>query len=115
MWLSLLAFRPQLSVVSFGTRQVRSKTHDVVIEAVRRSGYTPNSTARNLRTRRTMNVLVVAPRLTNPVFAEILRGVDDELTQSGYGIIIGNLDNRGARGPVCRSRPVPAGGRHSPA
>ena len=74
--------------------QVRPKTHDLVMEAVRRSGYTPNSTARNLRTRRTMTVLVVAPRLTNPVFAQVLRGVDDELTQNGYGIIVGNLDNR---------------------
>jgi LacI family transcriptional regulator, repressor for deo operon, udp, cdd, tsx, nupC, and nupG len=77
--------------------KVRQKTHDLVMEAVRRSGYTPNSTAQKLRTRRTMNVLVVAPRLTNPVFAEILRGVDDELTRSGYGIIIGNLDNRRER------------------
>nr|WP_247654652.1 LacI family DNA-binding transcriptional regulator [Microvirga sp. HBU67558] len=77
--------------------KVRQKTHDVVMEAVRRSGYIPNSTAQKLRTRRTMNVLVVAPRLTNPVFAEILRGVDDELTHSGYGIIIGNLDNRRER------------------
>lgn len=77
--------------------KVRQKTHDLVMEAVRRSGYIPNSTAQKLRTRRTMNVLVVAPRLTNPVFAEVLRGVDDELTQSGYGIIIGNLDNRRER------------------
>lgn len=77
--------------------KVRQKTHDLVMEAVRQSGYTPNSTAQKLRTRRTMNILVVAPRLTNPVFAEILRGVDDELTQSGYGIIIGNLDNRRER------------------
>jgi LacI family transcriptional regulator, repressor for deo operon, udp, cdd, tsx, nupC, and nupG len=77
--------------------QVRPKTHKVVMEAVRRSGYTPNSTARNLRTRRTMNVLVVAPRLTNPVFAQVLRGVDDELTQSGYGIIVANLDNQTER------------------
>jgi LacI family repressor for deo operon, udp, cdd, tsx, nupC, and nupG len=77
--------------------QVRPKTHKVVMEAVRRSGYTPNSAARNLRTRRTMNVLVVAPRLTNPVFAQVLRGVDDELTQSGYGIIVANLDNQTER------------------
>jgi LacI family repressor for deo operon, udp, cdd, tsx, nupC, and nupG len=77
--------------------KVRQKTHDLVMEAVRDSGYIPNSTAQKLRTRRTMNVLVVAPRLTNPVFAEVLRGVDDELTQSGYGIIIGNLDNRRER------------------
>ena len=63
------------------------------MDAVRRSGYTPNLVARNLRTRRTMTVLVVVPNLVNPVFAQILRGIDDELTQSGYGLVIGNLDN----------------------
>ncbi len=73
--------------------KVRQKTRDLVTEAVRRSGYTPNSIARNLRTRRTMTVLVVVPNLANPVFAQILRGIDDELTQSGYGLVIGNLDN----------------------
>lgn len=73
--------------------KVRQKTHDLVMEAVRRSGYIPNSTARNLRTRRTMNVLVVVPNLANPVFAQILRGVDDELTRAGYALIIGSLDN----------------------
>jgi LacI family repressor for deo operon, udp, cdd, tsx, nupC, and nupG len=86
-----------VSRVLANPNQVRPKTHKVVMEAVRSSGYTPNSTARNLRTRRTMNVLVVAPRLTNPVFAQVLRGVDDELTQSGYGIIVANLDNRTER------------------
>jgi LacI family repressor for deo operon, udp, cdd, tsx, nupC, and nupG len=73
--------------------KVRTRTHDVVMEAVRRSGYTPNSVARNLRTRRTMTVLVVVPNLANPVFAQILRGIDDELTGSGYGLVIGSLDN----------------------
>jgi len=43
--------------------------------------------------RRTMTVLVVVPNLANPVFAQVLRGIDDELTQSGYGLVIGNLDN----------------------
>ncbi|MBM6596541.1 LacI family DNA-binding transcriptional regulator [Microvirga pudoricolor] len=79
--------------------KVRQKTCDLVMEAVRRSGYTPDRTAQNLRTRRTMNVLVVAPRLTNPVFAQVLRGVDDELTRCGYGIIVGNLDNQREREP----------------
>ncbi|WP_445503088.1 LacI family DNA-binding transcriptional regulator [Microvirga sp. G4-2] len=73
--------------------KVRPKTRDLVTEAVRRSGYTPNSVARNLRKRRTMTALVVVPNLANPVFAQILRGIDDELTQSGYGLVIGNLDN----------------------
>lgn len=73
--------------------KVRQKTRDLVMEAVRKCGYTPNSVARNLRKRRTMTVLVVVPNLANPVFAQILRGIDDELTQSGYGLVIGSLDN----------------------
>lgn len=73
--------------------KVRQKTRDLVMDAVRRSGYTPNSVARNLRKRHTMTALVVVPNLANPVFAQILRGIDDELTQSGYGLVIGNLDN----------------------
>ncbi len=76
---------------------VRPKTRAAVMEAVRRSGYTPNSTARNLRTRRTMMVLAVVPNLANPVFAQILRGIDDELTEAGYGLVIGNLDNQQER------------------
>lgn len=73
--------------------KVRQKTRTLVMEAVKRSGYTPNSVARNLRKRRTMTALVVVPNLANPVFAQILRGIDDELTNAGYGLVIGNLDN----------------------
>jgi LacI family repressor for deo operon, udp, cdd, tsx, nupC, and nupG len=40
-----------------------------------------------------MMVLAVIPNLANPVFAQIVRGIDDELTHSGYGLVIGNLDN----------------------
>ncbi|WP_207482746.1 LacI family DNA-binding transcriptional regulator [Arenibaculum pallidiluteum] len=77
--------------------KVTPLTHTLVMEAVRRSGYIPNSAARNLRTRRTMMVLAVVPNLANPVLAQILRGIDDELTRSGYGLVIGNLDNRRER------------------
>jgi LacI family repressor for deo operon, udp, cdd, tsx, nupC, and nupG len=40
-----------------------------------------------------MVVLVVVPNLANPVFAEVIRGIDDELVAAGYDMIIGNLDN----------------------
>ena len=65
-----------------------------VLAAIKDMGYTPNVAARNLRARRTMMVLVVVPNVANPFFAEVLRGVDDELVAPGYGMIIGNLDNR---------------------
>jgi len=68
-----------------------------VLAAIKATGYTPNMAARNLRARRSMMVLVVVPNVANAFFAEVLRGIDDELVTHGYGMIIGNLDNRQER------------------
>ena len=65
-----------------------------VLRAVSETGYTPNVAARTLRARRSMMILVVVPNLANPYFSEVLRGIDDELAEAGYDLIIGNLDNR---------------------
>lgn len=76
---------------------VSDAARERVLAAIRATGYTPNMAARNLRARRSMMVLVVVPNIANAFFAEILRGIDDELVKHGYGIIIGNLDNRPER------------------
>jgi LacI family repressor for deo operon, udp, cdd, tsx, nupC, and nupG len=68
-----------------------------VLLAIADTGYTPNVAGRNLRARRTMTVLVVVPNIANYFYAEVLRGIDDELVASGYGMIIGNLDNLAER------------------
>ena len=72
---------------------VRAETRARVLSAVDALGYTPNAAARHLRGGATMMALVVIPRLTNPFFAEIARGIDQELSAAGYGIIIGDLDD----------------------
>lgn len=73
--------------------RVHPDTQELVMAAVRRLGYTPNAAARNLRAGRSMTILVVVPRLTNPFFSEIIRGIDETLSAAGYGLIIGDLDN----------------------
>lgn len=85
---------------------VRAKTRERVLSAVDALGYTPNAAARHLRGGRTMMALVISPRLTNPFFAEIARGIDMELSAAGYGIIIGDLDDdqTGAAAPRERER-----------
>lgn len=72
---------------------VRPDTVAQVMEAVRASGYTPNSSARMLRTQRTNMVLVVVPSIANQMYSHVLRGIDTGLAPAGYGVIIGNLDN----------------------
>ncbi len=76
-----------------GSNVVSAKARARVMEAVTETGYTPNFAARNLRARRSMMILVVVPNVANPFFAEVMRGIDDELVTAGYDMIIGNLDN----------------------
>jgi LacI family repressor for deo operon, udp, cdd, tsx, nupC, and nupG len=68
-----------------------------VLAAIKATGYTPNVAARNLRARRTMMILVVVPNIGNYFFSEVVRGIDDELVASGYGMIIANLSNMAER------------------
>lgn len=70
---------------------VSEETRKRVLAAVRETSYTPNISARNLRVRKTMVVLVAVPDIANPFFAEILQGIDDTLSAAGYGLVIANL------------------------
>jgi LacI family transcriptional regulator, repressor for deo operon, udp, cdd, tsx, nupC, and nupG len=72
--------------------RVSATTRARVMEAVAKIGYVPNPAARSLRSQRTHMVLVVLPDLGNIFFSKILRGIEEELFNAGYGMIIGNLD-----------------------
>ncbi len=71
--------------------KLKPETLARVSAAVRQTGYTPNLAARSLRARRSMMVLVVVPDIGNPFFSDVLRGIDETLVASGYGLLIGNL------------------------
>jgi LacI family repressor for deo operon, udp, cdd, tsx, nupC, and nupG len=73
---------------------VSEETRTRVLSAVRDTAYAPNISARNLRVRKTMVVLVAVPDIANPFFAEILQGIDDTLSAAGYGLVIANLAGR---------------------
>ncbi|MEZ5668290.1 MAG: LacI family DNA-binding transcriptional regulator [Alphaproteobacteria bacterium] len=77
--------------------RVRAETREQVLQAVAATGYTPNRAARSLRARKAMMAMVIVPNVGNPFFSEVLRGIDAALSENGYGLIIGNLDNSHAR------------------
>jgi len=56
-------------------------------------GYTPDPTARSLRTRRSGVVGVVVPDLTNPVLPPIVRGVEETLWDAGLACLVADTDN----------------------
>lgn len=63
---------------------VKPGTRERVTEAVQRLQYRPNLMARGLRSRRLPTIAVVVHDVTDPYFAEIVMGVEDEAAKHGY-------------------------------
>lgn len=77
--------------------QVNAVTARRVMAVAKQLGYTPNTTARSLRTSRTLTVGVLIPDLTNPLFPPIVRGIENLLFPRGYTALVANTDNDAAR------------------
>ena len=73
--------------------QVKPKTREAVMKAVRETGYVLNVAARNLRTSRTHAVLAVLPDASNIFFSQVLRGISDTLHHHGYSLVIADTAN----------------------
>jgi LacI family transcriptional regulator len=73
--------------------QIRQKIMDIAKEI----DYQPNQIARGLATRQTRTVGLVVPDNTNPFFAMIARGVEDQAYEVGYNIFLINAVEDTAR------------------
>ncbi|WP_127145308.1 LacI family DNA-binding transcriptional regulator [Pelagibacterium montanilacus] len=77
--------------------KVADTTRRKVIAAVAQTGYTTNAMARNLRTRKSNMILILAPDVGDPNFSNILVGLETAASKRGYGILIGNTQNDPSR------------------
>jgi LacI family transcriptional regulator len=68
-----------------------------VLDAAQELGYRPNPIARGLRTNRSHTIGVLVPDLMNPLFAAVVRGIEDGLREGGYTPLIANTDNDAER------------------
>jgi LacI family transcriptional regulator len=76
---------------------VNERTARRVQAAAEELGYRPNPIARGLRTNRSNTVGVLVPDLLNPLFAAVVRGIEDGLREAGYTPLIANTDNDAER------------------
>jgi LacI family transcriptional regulator, galactose operon repressor len=76
---------------------VNERTARRVQEAAQELGYRPNPIARGLRTNRSNTIGVLVPDLLNPLFAAVVRGIEDGLREAGYTPLIANTDNDAER------------------
>ena len=79
-----------VSHVVNGTRRVGEETAQRVLAAIEQTGYRQDTLARSLRRARTDSVGLVVTNVSQPAFAEMVRGVEHEATDAGYTLLLAN-------------------------
>src|SRR5690554_717773 len=83
-----------VSRVVNGNPNVKPATRKRVLEVIERLGYRPNAVARGLASKKTTTVGVVIPDISNAIFAEVARGIEDIANMYHYNIILCNADKK---------------------
>jgi LacI family repressor for deo operon, udp, cdd, tsx, nupC, and nupG len=76
---------------------VAEPTLSRIREAAQSLDYRPNVRARNLRTQKSMAVLLVVRDVSNPFYLEIFKGVEATAREAGYSVLMGNTENHSDR------------------
>lgn len=84
-----------VSRVLHDSPKVRQETRQRVLDALARTGYTPNLNARAMRTRRTGTIGVVVSRITNPFYPEVIETLCEELAAVDQKMILWNSEGAG--------------------
>jgi len=79
-------------VVNNSSHKVNAATRKRVLDAVEELDYRPNALAKGLLMKKTMTVGIIIPDISNPYYAEIVRGAQDMADQYGYAVILLNTD-----------------------
>jgi LacI family transcriptional regulator len=99
-----------VSNVISGAVPVSPELRDRVWSTVRQLGYEPDHVARSLKLRRTMTLGMIISDITNPFFAQLVRGAEDAALEHNYLLLTFNTDERPEREDyvlsVLRSRRV---------
>lgn len=79
-------------VLSNPTKVIDS-TREQVLRVIAELNYSPNASAKSLRTLESRKLLVILSDISNPFFAMILHGVEEAAAREGYPVFVG--DTRG--------------------
>ncbi len=81
-------------VVNKSHHKVNRATQERVLEVIRELDYRPNALAKGLLMKKTMTIGIIIPDISNPYYAEIVRGIQDVADQAGYAVTLHNTDKK---------------------
>ena len=67
--------------------EISPKTIKRVKELAELHNYRPNPTAVNLKRKRTGNIAVIVPNISNTFFAQVMEGIETEARELGFQVI----------------------------
>jgi DNA-binding LacI/PurR family transcriptional regulator len=71
-----------------GKGQIAPATRRTIDAAVEQLGYRPNTIARSLVTRSTQTIALLLPDITNPFYAELVAGIQDQVLAEGHTMLL---------------------------
>jgi LacI family transcriptional regulator len=77
-----------VSYVLNGNKPISSKVIERVQQAIRATGYQPNSLARALRTGRSKTFGLIVPDITNPFFPQLAQAIEARARAEGYATVL---------------------------
>ena len=86
-----------VSRVLSNPEKVKEATRNRVLKAVQQLGYSPNASAKSLRTFTTRKLLVTVPDIANPFFSLIIQGIGEAALREGYDVVLGDIHYEPAR------------------
>ena len=84
-------------VVNKSEHKVNPVTREKVLAAIRELDYRPNALAKGLLMKKTMTIGIIIPDISNPYYAEIVRGIQDTADRAGYAVMLHNTDRKQER------------------
>jgi LacI family transcriptional regulator len=84
-------------VVNKSEHKVNPATREKVLAAIRELDYRPNALAKGLLMKKTMTIGIIIPDISNPYYAEIVRGIQDTADRAGYAVMLHNTDGKQER------------------
>src|SRR5690554_6228227 len=72
--------------------RISRETEAAILEAARNLKYRPNQIARGLRLNKTNTLGIIAPDISNPFFAYVIKRVQNVAHHLGYSVVVCNTD-----------------------
>lgn len=82
-----------VSLVFSGSERIRPKTRQHVLDVANTLGYTPNYIAQSLSKKNTNTLGVIVPNIDNPLFSQMISGIESYANSKGYNLILGLSDS----------------------